>query len=78
MFDPADTAMIAEVLNGRGAQVLAGEVYPELFRDDEGDWWRRQEDGRYRFGRDGHGGRIKTLAEIKEDFGTWDEGGVGE
>lgn len=78
MFDPADAAMIAETLNGRGAQVPAGDVYPELFRDGDGDWWKRQEGGGYRFGRDDHGGMLHTLAEIKEDHGTWDEGGASE
>jgi hypothetical protein len=63
MFDPADTAMIARMLNG---QLEPG---PEAFRDGDGDWWDRQSDQMYMLRAEGTTRR--TLEWIKETYGAW-------
>lgn len=60
MFDPADTAMIAELLNGD----------PDKFLDRDGDLWVRQDDGMY--SSEMLAGKF-SLDYVKTRYGTWDE-----
>lgn len=72
MFDPTDTAMIAELLNEQDDMVPADQEFPQEFRDGDGDYWdRRAENGKYFLRNEGM--LPRTLDYIKTHFGTWDE-----
>lgn len=70
MFDPADAALIVQVLNGEAGMAPTEDPFPQEFRDGTGIWWSRNDQGSgYLSPR---GGGALTLAEIKEAYGSWD------
>jgi hypothetical protein len=68
MFDPADTALIARVLNEWAGSAPIDRVYPPVFRDESGDDWYLRDDGTYRL-RDAR--ETRTLDDIKANYGEW-------
>lgn len=75
MFDPADTAMIAELLNREANMVPVDRVYPPVFRDGSGDYWYLRDDQTYRCeAGSGSWGEPRKLEYIKEWYGIWEEG----
>lgn len=73
MFDPADAAMIADLLNRWNSQVPVESLFPEVFRDADGDYWHRREGSEFLYNLR-NGGPGWLLSAVKETYGTWDEG----
>lgn len=70
MFDPADAALVRDVLN----RVEPEAVGPEMFRDAEGDTWTRMPNGYWSMTEEDTFADW-TLERIKATYGTWACGG---